>query len=177
MKLEYALSLDDYYEHQLYQASQSKVLKKRRRRNQLSVPVLYAGLAIWVYYKQQNWVNSGIFLFSGLLWYFFYPIYANWSAKRFYKKYIGERYVDQANIPVTIELTDTGITGNEEFIESKILNEEFDEVTELPNQYSLKMKNGQSLIIPKRAIDDVELFKEYLSGYGMTYLDRTDFEL
>ena len=77
MELKYSLEKKDYLTYQLFQASQSETVKKRRRRSWLFIPALYLVIGVLLNFLL-SLSSMIIFIAFGLIWLLFYPRYSRW---------------------------------------------------------------------------------------------------
>ena len=62
----------------------------------------------------------------------------------------------------TLTINNEGFVTKDEGVESKIIATETEEIVEIPSLFLIRLKSGQSLIIPKNKISNVDEVKETL---------------
>ena len=149
------LNEEDYLTHQLYTASKNKGLKNRRRKNWLILTGLFFLTAFFA--KGKIDFYAYYFFTAGVLTLIFYPYYQSYKYKKHFKKVVAENYeyrIGKEGVvhfqPDIIEIKD--ITG-----ESKINTSEISQINEIKTHYFIKIKSGESLIIPKAAVPEIFL--------------------
>lgn len=152
MILEYKIDENDFLTHQLFIASKSDRIKKKRVKNKIIIPIIYFVLGVYFLVKNENLVVFILFSLVGFLWYFFYPI---WERKHYinhYKGFIKENYNGKVNIMTTIEFNNELIIAKDQASESKVFTTEISEIVEIPSTIYVRLKSGQSIILPKDKI-------------------------
>ena len=86
IKIEYNLDESDYLTHQLYMASKSERIKKKRRKSRLLIPILYVVIAV-ISIIQQNIILSSVFILVAVIWFLFYPLYERNHYEKHYKNF------------------------------------------------------------------------------------------
>lgn len=153
MTIEYTLTEEDFLTHQLYIASTSERIKKKRRNTRIVIPVLYIGLGLF-FLSDDNSSLSVFFIVFGCLWYFVYP---EWERKRYirhYKSFINENYSERINRPASLTIDGETLITSDQSSESRVKTEEIKQVTELPFIMLITLKTGVSLIVSKTKVQD-----------------------
>lgn len=163
MKISYEIKEQDYLTHQLYTASASKLVKRKRLTFWLIVPISYGILAYLSYFnfKQLNmaYVMGGLALF----WLCTYPFYSRWNYKRHYKKHINENLKRQFDQVVNLELRDQHLTITDtKNNSSNITFNSLKEVVELPEHFLVRLESNSSIILPKREFADIKELQKFL---------------
>lgn len=168
MRIDYKIDENDFLTYQLYVASKSEKIKKNRKRTKLIIPVLYIALALW-FMVQDSHSLAFIFFIIALFWFFLYPL---WERRRYmnhYKRCIKEHYKDRIGKTASIEFDNELIIAKDSQIESKIVTRELEEIAEISTTIFIKLKGGQSLILPKEKINDIDSLTARLKELA-TYL-------
>ncbi len=174
MTVSYSLDEKDYLTHQLYIASVSDRIKKKRLNNRIYVPVIYFGIGLFL-----STLNSAgtfsvlVFFFVAVLWFLFYPL---WESKRYVKHFeafVKENYADLIGKTITLELTNDHIMAKGEGSEAKINMKELQEVADIPSNIFIRFPGGQSIIIPKEQIANIDMLtvnlKALAANAGVPY--------
>lgn len=178
MIIEYKIDENDFLTHQLFLASKSDRIKKKRVKNKIIIPIIYLVVGIFFLVKNENRVVFILFLLVGFLWYFFYPLWERSHYISHYKNFINENYKGKVDIMATLEFNNEHIIAKDKASESKILTTEVLEIVEIPTSIYIRLKSGQSIILPKDKIANFsELrarLKELASDLNINYeLDET----
>ncbi|MFI1772354.1 YcxB family protein [Thalassobellus citreus] len=172
MKLEYSLTNDDFLEHQLYEASKSKRIKRKRFKMRIINPVLFLTFGIFSYLSDNRLLFPLIMLVFAVLWFFFYPIRAKKTHIKHYKNHIKDHYKNRINKLVKLEFNENYIHMYDDTSESKIKTSEIKSLIELKNHFFLKLNTDISLIIPKKIIENINDFKEEISELKTPIIDE-----
>jgi len=175
MKINISLTEKDFLEYQLYGASKSKNIKSQRVRTLI---ILIVTFCIMLFYAYNSIDSFPYFLL--ILYIFILVIYKIFESKRYinhYKKYINENYKERFGITFNLNFTENQIIEESNLGESKTNYTALTEINEIENYYFLKLITGQSLIIPKREINDINTFKIKLSEIKNTFGLKENIEL
>lgn len=161
MTIDYKIDEIDFLTHQLFVASKSDRIKKKRKRNKVILPLIY--IAFGILFLFQDKVSLAIlFYIIGLLWFFIYPIYERRHYVKHYKGFIKENYKDRLGRTATLEFNNEYILAKDSGSESKVLTTELEEMCEIPTTIFLRLKGGHSFILPKDKITDFDKVKARL---------------
>ena len=179
MTIGYFLDKDDFLNYQLYTASQSENIKKKRLRGRIILPVIYLLFGLLGFSNQRNGMMI-VAIIVALLWYFCYPL---WDRKRYirhYEQFIKEHRKERDGKAATLTFTKDFIYAAEGEMESKIPVAEIEQVTEINTNIFIKLKSGQSLILSKNKIDEVGDFIIFLKAFaeklGINYSRELDWK-
>ena len=103
-----------------------------------------------------------IFFIIGLLWFFIYPLWEKRHYIKHYQGFIKENYKDRLGRAATLEFSNDFILAKDNGSESKVLTTELEEINEIPSTIFVRLKGGQSFILPKDKINDIDKVKERL---------------
>jgi len=156
MIIEYKTSENDFLIHQLYLASISERIRKKRQRNKIIVPIIYSVIGI-VSFFLSDFAAAIVFFIIAILWFFLYPLREKRRYIKHYQSFINETYKERIGRLSIIEFNNDFIIAKDEGSESKILTKEFEEIVELSTIILLKLKGGQSLILPKKGIENIDV--------------------
>lgn len=154
MTIGYKIDENDFLTHQLYIASKSDRIKKKRQRSRVMVSLIYVAFGL-LFFIEDSLSLSIIFFIIGILWFFIYPLFERRHYVKHYKGFIKENYKDRFNRISTLEFNDDFILAKDNGSESKILTTEIDEINEIPSTIFVRLKGGQSIILPKDKIADI----------------------
>ena len=155
MTIDYKIDENDFLTYQLYTASKSEQTIKRRERTKVIIPVFYLLLGFFFFWNEYS-LFGVVFVILGILWFFMYPI---WEKRRYikhFKIFIKENYKERLGKIVTLELTNGYIFAKDNGSESKVLTTELEEICEIPTTILIKLKSGQSFILPKDKISNID---------------------
>ncbi|MFY0671985.1 MAG: YcxB family protein [Bacteroidia bacterium] len=158
MTYQIKLELNDYLTHQLYSASISERVKKRKRRSWILFPAALFILGI-VFVQQDNGMGTGYFI-AGVIWAIGYPFYFKWTYKRHFAKYVKDNFSQKAGQIVKLKIGDDYLFSKDEDSEAKIRLHLFHSFVELPEHILLRTNKGDTLIIPKSMLEYDQILKE-----------------
>ena len=155
MIIEFTLDEQDLLTHQLFAASKSEQIKKRRNRSRLAAPIVQAGFAI-LFLVEHKYIPGIIFLCLAPIWYFVYPLWERKYYEKNYRAFIRENQKGLANKTVSLEFTGEHILAKDNGSEGKILFTEIASINEIKALILIRLKGGKAFIIPKSKLDDQE---------------------
>ena len=161
MTVDFKLDANDYLMHQLYTASKSDRIRKKRKRNRLIVPLVYIVLGLLLLYGD-SLTPAVCFFIIAILWYLFYP---KWDKRRYLKHYeafIKENYKERFGRVATAVFNNDYIVLTDSGSESKVSTKEIQEIFEIPSSIFVKLKTGEGLILPKNKINNIDRLKDEL---------------
>jgi hypothetical protein len=154
MTITYKIEEADFLTHQLYIASKSDRITKKRRKSKLIVPLAYVAFGIMSFYVD-NFSLGIIFIIIAVLWFFIYPVWQRRHYINHYKGFIKENYKERLNRTGTLEIDNDIIIAKDSGSESRISTEELEKISEISSAIFLRLKTGQSLILPKKQVDNI----------------------
>jgi hypothetical protein len=156
MTLEYDLKETDFITHQLFIASKSERIKKRRRIGRILFPLIYIAFAV-SYFFQDRYTTSSIFIAVAILWYWLYPIWERSYYKKHYMGFVKENYKERLNKTSTVEISNDFVIVKDSGSEGRLSTNEIEGIYEIPMLILIKFKIGNSIIIPKEKITNLNL--------------------
>jgi ABC-type multidrug transport system fused ATPase/permease subunit len=162
MTIDYKIDENDFLTHQLFVASKSDRIKKKRQRSKVILPLIYLAFGL-LFFFQDKVSLAVIFLIIGLLWFFIYPIWERRHYIKHYKGFIKENYKDRLGRTAILEFNNEYIVAKDNGSESKVLTTELEEICEIPTTIFVRLKGGQSFILPKDKITDLHKVKARLT--------------
>ncbi|PHS05155.1 MAG: hypothetical protein COA88_12750 [Kordia sp.] len=175
MEIEYKIEENDFLDFQLFTASKSERIMKKKKNGWLLITI--GSLIFGIYfYLQNNYSMTIYFGLSTVIWGLFYPKYFNWRHKKHYAKYVKENYNKRFGEVEKLKITEEYIYSEDKIGEGKIKLKEIDEVSETQKHFILKISTGMSLIIPKREIENVDLLRTELKMVGLNIIDELNWQ-
>jgi len=156
MTIDYKIDETDFLTYQLYVASKSDRIKKKRLRNKVIVSLIYVVFGLLCYFFEGQISIVIIFFIIGLLWFFIYPLWERRHYVKHYQGFIKENYKDVLGRIATLEFNNEYILTKDNGSESKVSTTELAEINEIPTAIFVRLKSGQSLILPKDKIDNID---------------------
>ncbi|MDR6562862.1 MULTISPECIES: YcxB family protein [unclassified Arcicella] len=155
MTIDYKIDEKDFLIHQLYLASKSDRIRKKRQRNKVIVPTIYLILGLLLFLGDK-FLLAIIFVILGVLWYFIYPIWEKRHYINHYTSFIKENLSDRLDRITTLEFNNDYILAKQNGSESKILTIELEEICEIPTIILVRLKSGLFYILPKDKISNID---------------------
>ncbi|MEO6232539.1 MAG: hypothetical protein ABJB11_12080 [Ferruginibacter sp.] len=161
MTLTYQLDQNDFLQHQLFLASKTDRIKKKRTKSWLIVSGAMFLLG-FLFLQSDNSFLFYYFLAFGIVTLLFYPLYQRNQYKNHYAKFIADTYKNRFGQTANIHFGENAIETNDVTGESKINLSELESITETGDYFYPGLKTGGHLIIPKLKISDVSQLRQEL---------------
>jgi hypothetical protein len=158
MTIDYKIDENDFLTHQLFVASKSDRIKKKRQRSKVIASLIYFAFGLLFFFEDKLFLTI-IFFIVGFLWYFIYPLWERQHYINHYKGFIKENYKDRLGRIATLEFSNDFILAKDNGSESKVLTTELEEICEIPTTIYVRLKGGQSFILPKDKIANYDIVK------------------
>lgn len=155
MTIDYKIDEKDYLTYQLFIASKSDRVKKKRLRNKILTTLIYVGFGL-LYLIDEKYLLAIIFFIIGLLWFIIYPLWERRHYAKHYQGFVKENYKDRLERTATLEFSNEYILVKDSGSESKVLTTELEEICEFPTTIFVRIKGGQSFILPKDKISNFD---------------------
>jgi hypothetical protein len=153
--VEYPLQADDYLQYQLYVASKSKRIQKKRKNSKIGLPIIYIFFSIVIYFYS-NSLLSFLFIAIAIAWYFLYPVWEKHHYIKHYKDFIDENYKANKEEKIVLEVNETYLFIKNNGSESKVNCSEIATITELNQYLYIHLNSGQTLIVPKSRTNNLD---------------------
>jgi hypothetical protein len=168
MTIDYKIDENDFLTHQLFVASKSDRIKRKRQRSKILVPLIYVAFGLLFLFQDKVSLTI-IFFIIGLIWFLIYPLWERRHYIKHYKGFIKENYKDRLGRTATLEFNNDFILAKDNGSESKVLTTELEEICEISTTIFVRLKGGQSFILPKDKIANFDNVKARLRELA-TYL-------
>jgi len=175
MILKYKIEEKDFLDFQLFTASRSERINKKKRNGWILLTIGSIAAASY-FYANQNMVMTIYFAFVAIIFGLFYPRYFKWRYNKHFKAYIKENYSKRFGQIETLEINNDSISSKDKTGEGKINLSEIEKVDETDKHFFLKISTGLSLIIPKKELNNTDEIREKFKGLGMRVNDETDWK-
>lgn len=165
MDLSFRLKEEDYLQFQLYIASKSKRIQKKRKKSWILVSLSMFVLSA-LFYVSENPFLFKYFIAFGIITIIFYPFHTRREYKKHYENFIKENYGSRLKITSDIVLQDDRIAAKDENIEAPIMISEMEKIIEISTHIFIQLKHGITIIFPLNQIDDIESLKHILQQWS-----------
>lgn len=172
MTLEYKINEQDFLDFQLFTASKSDRINKKKRNGWISLTLGSIIIALYFYLGE----NTEMTIYFGLVAMvcgLFYPKYFKWRYKKHYKNYIQDNYSNRFGQIAYLEIGSDYILSKDKTGEGKIILSEIERVDETDDHFFLKISTGMSLLIPKRELNDIDKLRDKFKEIELTINDET----
>lgn len=161
MTIQFSIDADDFLTHQLFIASRSTRIQKKRRKSQVILPLIYVTLGL-IALVQSSIFLAILFFMVAVLWYFIYPLWERQHYVKHYKEFIAENYKNRLGQMATVDFSDDFILAKDNVSESKVLTKEIEEICEIPSLILIKLTSGPSFVLPKNKIANCDSLQSFL---------------
>lgn len=172
------LDKEDFLRYQLYTASQSKRIKNKRIRTWILLTISFFVLGLALQQSTDKFLSYYFIGFS-LITLIFYPIYQRRQYRRHYEKHIKENYQNRIGIESELGFENGFLISKTESQEGKIKLTEIQEINEISDNLFIKIRTGESVIIPSR-FGEFNKFKEeivdLISPLGVEWKKQFDWK-
>lgn len=155
MVLKYSIGADDFLNFQLYTASQSPIVKRRRLKSKLAFAILYIAFGLF-FVVDSKWIYASTFFVLAILWFFLYPLREKRMYERNYKNFILENYRNRFDKEATMEITNEYIQTKDGVNKGKAFMNEVSEIIEMPTAIYIRLNSAQTFLLPYERIEFVE---------------------
>lgn len=166
MIITYTLNENDLLIHQLFIASKSERIQKKRKRSRVIIPLLYGVFGLGFFYDGSLSMMIAFFV-AGILWFFIYPIWERRHYVKHYKGFINENQREMQGKTITLELHKDFILTKDSGSESKVSSAEIKEIWEIPTTIFIRLKGGHTLLVPKDKLNNVGEVKAILKDIAL----------
>lgn len=175
MILKYKIEEKDFLDFQLFTASKSERINKKKRNGWILLTIGSLAAASY-FYANQNTAMTIYFAFVAIIFGLFYPRYFKWRYYKHYKTYIKENYSKRFGQIETLEINDDSISSKDKTGEGKINLSEIEKVDETDKHFFLKISTGLSLIIPKKELNNTDEVRTKFKVLGLPVNDETNWK-
>jgi len=172
--MKFKLDENDYLTYQLFTASKSALIAKKKRNGWILAPLSFLILAV-MFYSSDNFPLTVYFVIAAIVTVIFFPRYFKWRYKKHYLKHIQTNYQNRFGIESELEITSEGIIYKDETGEGKINLKEIIRVNNLPAHFLIELNLGHSIILPKNQVDETALLQT-LSEFQLKTIDERNWK-
>jgi hypothetical protein len=165
MTLTYTLSEEDQIQAQLFIATQSESIRKKRLKTRLFFIIFFFIAGIFCYLIDMKLLAYS-YLFISILSLLLYHPYQRWLYKRHYTKFVKEKLKNQFNNEVKTNFENDFIEMSNQGTYVRINNGEIDQITEIKDYFYLRSKASQYLILPKEQVSDLASLRAFLTDFS-----------
>ncbi|HQW26444.1 MAG TPA: hypothetical protein PLV75_10805, partial [Saprospiraceae bacterium] len=155
MKIEFTLTEKDLLTHQLFATSKAKRVVKRRAQGKIFLMLIYMATGIFIW--ERNGVVTGAVFFLVCLPLYF--LYASMERKQYVKHisaFVNDQFKTRGDKKTSLDFGEQEITMKDGDNESVVPMTELEIIHEIDALYSISLKSGQAILIPKQQLTAVE---------------------
>ncbi|WP_088656258.1 YcxB family protein [Geofilum rhodophaeum] len=162
MRIEYLLNKVDFLEYQLFAASNSEIIIKNRKNSRIRLPIVYfiLGLLLFLF---ADLIFALVFIGLGVAWYILHPYFMKKRYQRHFANHVEENYHNRFGKVVSLDFEEEFIIVKDFLGESKLRIKEITEINETKSYIFIKLSSGESLIIPKNSISNLNELNRILT--------------
>jgi hypothetical protein len=179
MKIEFTYTANTLLAYQLFVASKSKRVQKRRAKGKIFLLLIYLALGLFIWQKNGTLTGAVFFLVCMPL-YFLYAYMERRQYVNHFRSFIKENFKDRLDRTTALNFREEQIEMTDGQNESVIPLTELESIQEIGTLFSLFMKNGQSLLIPKEAVSSTEnlepFFRQLADRLHIPYQQELDWK-
>ena len=148
----YHLNSEDYLTFQLYTASHSKVVAKKRKSEWMLL--WFLPLVFGLYFLTSNeYLLASYFFVVAVITYLFYSQYFKWRYKKRHLKFILTNYQEHFGAEEELTFNVDHLYLKNKTGEGKVLLDTVLSAVEIPSHLFIKLNTGTSIILPRKEVD------------------------
>lgn len=162
MMIRFSLDASDFLAFQLYTASRSPRIRRRRLLNRFLIPLFFIVMILALFHDRMGWPLALYTAIICLLWVFFYPVFSRGYYRNHYRKHIEDYYKNRVGKEAELEIAEDRLISRDASSEGFVLFTEIDSLVELSAQVLVQFKNGTAGIVPKAGVEPY-LLKDFIT--------------
>ncbi len=174
MQYKYLLHEQDYIDFQLYSASKSEDIRRKKRNGWIGLTIGFGVVALLCFLAGMMPYTVG-WSTAALMVLLFYPTYFMWRYKRHFENYIRKSHKNRFGESVILEVHPDHIFTKDRTGEGKIYISAIDQINATSKHLFISISSGLTLIIPKKDIDSEQL-KEELRALDIPIHEELDWK-
>lgn len=174
MQYKYKIHEQDFLDFQLYTASKSESIRRKKRNGWIGLTIAFGIVAVLSFLAGMIPHAVGWSIAAGMVL-LFYPMYFMWRYKRHFENYIKKSHKNRFGETVVLEVHPDHIFTKDRTGEGKIYISAIDQVNETSKHLFMSISSGQTLILPKKDIDSEQL-KEELTALNIPIHKELDWK-
>ena len=152
---EFQYTEEDLLTHQLFLASQSSSVRKRRAKGKMFLMLIYMGLGLFIWSRNGPVAAAAYFILC-LPLYFLYAYMEKKQFERHFRTAVQSTLKEYPDQKLSVTFNDQSLQLRMGEHENIIPIKEITDVSELTNIYSFSTESGQSFYIPKKISNSAE---------------------
>lgn len=161
MTITFNIQEKDLVTLQLFLASTSDIIRKKRQKNKYIIPVFYVLIALVGIATGQK-IAAISFLSGAVLWILLYPLWERKNYRKYFTTFIREHMKNRFGNVLSIEITNEFLLTREHENENKTPTSEIEMIQEIRELLLIRLKGGTTFFIPKEQITELGQLKNRL---------------
>lgn len=148
MKIEFEITEEDLLAHQLFATANAMSVRKRRGRGRILLILIYIIAGVFIWYYSGAFIGGLFFLACFPLYFLYLRMESNQYLKHI-KAFVKGQMKERESAITTLHFEEDQVTMADGSNASTIPFTELSTIFEIQNLYSLKLNNGQAIVLPK----------------------------
>ncbi|QHZ53651.1 YcxB family protein [Paenibacillus larvae] len=167
MKIQCETTADDFITFNMYHMKHAKSVQRSLLIQRFIIPFIYIMIPFILSYMNQEWATPFFVIFIGLaiVWAVFYPKFFESMARRSVTKYVSGANVQHLFGKQTLEVTEDGITEQNNGGETQVKWETVGDLVETDQHLFIYFNGLQAFIIPKQSFPDEESKRQFIETF------------
>lgn len=157
-KISYTLTKEDFLQHLLYADTKNKAIQTKRFKGKILLPILYVIIGVVGFVSGYSLLMLFMLAFA-LIWWVIYPKWEKNHYKKLYSQFLDKEMSQGTSKQISLEITPEQIFQKEDNVTYSIAYDQINVCHENGQYIYLGLKDGYTLIIPKRELADAEELK------------------
>ncbi len=148
MKIEFEITEEELLRHHLFATAHAESIRKRRLRGRILLIIIYLIAGFFIWKLSSPWL-AGLFFVSCVPLFFLYTRMESKQYLKQLKALVKEQIRERKNKITKLHFEKDHVTMADGELKSRIPLADINAVYEIRELYSLRLRNGQSIVLPK----------------------------
>lgn len=161
LSAQFKLYKEDFLAHDLFLATESNFGKKSRKQLRYLLSIflsLFAGLMFyWSLFFQ-----GIVYLLFALCCFIFFPVFQYKRHRKYFSNFVEDKYSNLFGKVIEMNLDESYLYMKVLSSESKIAFDDMREIIEIKDYFTIKLKLGRTILIPKKQLENFEEIKAFV---------------
>lgn len=175
MNYQYLIKEKDLLEFQVYTASKSERINRKKKAGRI-IMTLIALFLVLNFYSANNTAMTIYFSIVAIAIWVFYPRYFKWRYTKLYSNFIQENYAGRVDQTEYVEIHKDYIFVKDNTGEGKVKIDEIESIIETPNSLFVKFTMGTALVTPKDQVSNYSEISEQFQALNIEYIDELNWK-
>lgn len=175
MNYEYQIKEKDLLEFQIYTASKSERINRKKKAGRIIMTIVALFLVL-NFYSASNTAMTIYFSIVAVAIWVFYPRYFKWRYTKMYSNFIIENYSSRVDKTEFVEIHKDHIFVKDNTGEGKVELSDIESIIETENSLFVKFSMGTALVMPKDQVSNYTEILDYYKNIKVPYIDETNWK-